>query len=182
MLTSCDIKFGIPEYSSVIKTYIKAFPKSERLPFGLLKHMARRDDIDFKAFYKDGSFAALTFSVETDSIVYVLFLATNEKRRGEGIGSKVIRELGVLYHGKKIVLNMETLEDTEAVNFADRVRRRRFYRKNNFRESPIRLVDKGGSFDTLSLGGKTSLNELDEALSKLNRRSYSYYSFSLEKK
>ena len=64
-------------------------------------------------------------------VVILLYLAISDAVRGKGYGSAVLQAVQKKYAGKRIILNIEEM-DEQAANYAQRVKRKAFYQKNGF--------------------------------------------------
>lgn len=89
----------------------------------------------------------------------------NDKVRGGGYGSRILREFLNMNKGKRIVLN---IEDTRipCTNQKQRDRRKRFYKKNGFKESHCRVLEKKQSFEMLYHGDFVSREEYEMMMKK----------------
>ena len=131
----------------VRELYIEAFPKEERLPWWILWLNTTRKGIDLTAWVEKGKFCAMTASVTTDEMHFLLFFAVAEEMRGQGIGSKILQELKKAHPA--VVLNVEPLLE-EAPNYDQRLRRFGFYRKNGLADTNWNVWEVGGKFRVLS--------------------------------
>ena len=77
--------------------YCEAFPAYERKPFSLIRSMQKKGKSDIWYFEKDGKFAGLVFTINSDDIILIDYLAIASDRRGEGIGSDIIVQLQEFY-------------------------------------------------------------------------------------
>lgn len=137
-----------PAGFSVRRLYLSAFPKEERFPFLFLQMMRLRRSCRFISYYKEGSLAGLSFTVEGRGMVFVLYLAVSENIRSTGIGSEILSYLKNLY-GKPLTLNIEPMDDT-ADNADERRRRYSFYERNGFYNTGYLLRDTQMTYTVLS--------------------------------
>ena len=72
------------------------------------------------------------------SCVYIFYLAVSDRARGGGYGSQTLQQLPLLYPGCQIVVDFEAILP-DAGNNAQRIRRTRFYRRNGFQLTTMRL-------------------------------------------
>jgi GNAT superfamily N-acetyltransferase len=133
------------DFSSAKRLYRSAFPKEERVPFGLLRLLALRKGIDLVCYREGETFCGFTYTVTEGNVVFVLFFAVNEALRGQGYGSSILKFLRRKNPGRTVILNVEPL-DPEAENAEERVRRVRFYEKNGFFDSGYDIDEIGGKF------------------------------------
>ena len=73
----------------VKELYKTAFPKEERRPFFLLNWEMKKRVMEILAVEENG-FAGLLISSFYKDIVLIEFLAIDDGRRGDGLGSKVL--------------------------------------------------------------------------------------------
>ena len=96
------------EYKDVYCLMRTAFPRNEQIPMWLLRVLALRKSVNFRAFYEDEQFCGVLYTVENNKYIFVLYLAVNDQIRSKGYGTKI---LGWLKQNteKIIVLNAESL-------------------------------------------------------------------------
>ena len=133
------------DFSSAKRLYLSAFPKEERVLFGLLRLLALRRGIDLVCYREGETFCGFTYTVTEGNVVFVLFFAVNEALRGQGYGSSILKFLRKKNPGRTVILNVEPL-DSEAENAEERVRRVRFYEKNGFFDAGYDIDEIGGKF------------------------------------
>jgi GNAT superfamily N-acetyltransferase len=133
------------DFSSAKRLYRSAFPKEERVPFGLLRLLALRKGIELVCYREGETFCGFTYTVTEGNVVFVLFFAVNEALRGQGYGSSILKFLRKKNPGRTVILNVEPL-DPEAENAKERVRRVRFYEKNGFFDAGYDIDEIGGKF------------------------------------
>lgn len=139
----------IKNFKEIKKLYKHAFPRSERVPFFLLKRFSKRRDISFTAFYDGGTFCGFSYSVESDTLFLVLYLAVSEAVRGQGYGGKILTYLKDSHPDKTVVLHIEPLDES-APNIEERKSRLNFYLKNGFINTGYFVEEVGGRFLILS--------------------------------
>jgi len=147
-------------YSKVIDLYKKAFTTAKRVPTWLLKFKLRKGKTGFSVVYDDNTWIGLIYTTEYKGIVLVHFLAITESCRSGGYGSKVIDKMKTMHTGKRIILNIETL-DKEEKNYQQRIRRKAFYEKNGFRSSGYIVKEPGEKLEMLIFGGSISKEEIE---------------------
>lgn len=122
----------VNKYNSEIKKlYKEAFPKYERAPMWLLKKLAKKNESGFYGIYDEEKFVGLLYNVYYEDIVFIFYLAIDEKLRGQGYGSKIIQLIKHKYSERRIILNIEKV-DSSYKNNEQRIRRKKFYEKNGF--------------------------------------------------
>lgn len=153
----------LPEYAQIKELMVQAFPREELFPMWLLHVLAMRKKIDFLAYYDGETLCGMTYTVLGENMVFVLYLAVNEKIRSKGYGTAILNHLKSIHSGKSISLNVEPLEQ-RAKNYAQRVRRVEFYKKNGFHHTNYRIADKNGRYLVLSTAKDFSLKDYSALL------------------
>ena len=106
--------------------YLRAFPRWERKPFGIIMKMYRGGRADVWRIIHEGRFAGFATTVNGDELILLDYLAIDRRRRGQGIGSAAMGELQRLYADKGFFVEIESTRE-DAPNRAERGRRKRFY-------------------------------------------------------
>ena len=138
-----ETKKDSKDWKKIKALYLRAFPAVERLPFWLLKKKTQRRIAEFCSLYDDDEWVGFIYTLKNDSLAYVFFLAIDDTRRSHGYGSKLIRLLTERYAGLVIGLSAERPDD-QAENNEQRIRRQKFYQRNDFLHSGYYSVEKGG--------------------------------------
>lgn len=156
---------GKEECKNLFDLYYRAFPREERISLFFLKRKAKSAKADFFGVYDGKKFVGLLYCVYDQDIVYIFWFAVNDKVRGGGYGSKILKEFIRQNEGKRIVLN---IEDTQVPNKnqKQRDRRRRFYLKNGFKECHYRVVEKKESFEMFYHGRNVTREEYEKLLKR----------------
>ena len=156
-----------PHKAQIKARYRSAFPREERLPWWLLRLLAAGKRSELTAFYDGETFCGLAFTAATEDILYVMFFAVAEDRRGQGCGSAILDHMKQSHPGKTVLLNVELLDDA-APNNDQRIRRMAFYRKNGFCDTGHNIWEVGGAFRILSSTGKMDAAAYQRVFLKLS--------------
>ena len=113
------------------RLYKEAFPAYERKPFGIIKAMAKKGKTDLWYFEDEGGFAGLCATINGPDAILIDYLAVARKRRGTGVGTRMLKALLEHYKDYGVFLEIEEL-DENAENSTERVRRREFYLRQGF--------------------------------------------------
>lgn len=116
----------------VKKLYKEAFPRNERLPIFILNRLNKQGTSDFFEIYKKNRFIGMLYNVYYKDIVFILYLAIDNKLRGQGYGSKVLELIKDKFNEKRIILNIEQV-NKNAFNNEQRLKRKKFYQNNGFK-------------------------------------------------
>ena len=106
--------------------YREAFPRCERKPFSIIKAMNKRGKTDLWYFEDEVGFVGMCATINGPDNVLIDYLAVAKKRRGTGVGTRMLAELLGYYKDYGVFLEIEAL-DENAKNNNERIRRRQFY-------------------------------------------------------
>lgn len=140
------------------KLYREAFPAYERKPFSLIRSMQKKGKSDVWYFEKDGKFAGLVFTINSQDVILIDYLAIASKRRGEGIGSEIIAQLGDYYRNKGIFVEIESVFD-KCDNLPERLRRKQFYLNNGMVPMKVMVVLFGVEMELLGINCQLTYDE-----------------------
>ncbi len=126
-----DIKkpSGLIEWFKIYNLYQSAFPASEKKPFSMIRTMWKKGKSDVWYCEEDGKFAGLVITINGPEKILLDYLAVAKNRRGQGIGSGILKKMREKYAGKGVFLEIETVDET-AENYEERKRRKQFYLSN----------------------------------------------------
>lgn len=147
-------------YLKVIDLYKKAFTTVQHIPTWILRFKLRKGKVGFNILYADDIWIGLIYTSEFKDVVLVHFFAISESIRSGGYGSKVIDSMKVTHSGKRIVLNIEELDEQEK-NYQQRIKRKNFYEKNGFRSSGYFVKEPGEKLEMLIFGGNINKEEIE---------------------
>ncbi len=154
------------DYRKVVDLYKKAFPKKERFPLWLLFYKVKSKNAQFSSLYENDNWLGFLYTIEHKNIVLILYLAISETCRSGGYGTKVLTAIREKSVGKRIVLDIEEV-DEKAQNYVQRFRRKRFYEKNDYRSSGYTINEMGQKFEVLILGDSMTKPALKEVYKHL---------------
>lgn len=140
------------------KLYCQAFPSFERKPFSIIRSMQKKGKSDIWYFEKDGKFAGLVFTINSNDVILIDYLAIVSHRRGEGIGSAIITQLRDYYIDKGIFVEIESVFD-ECENKAERLRRKQFYLNNGMIPMKVMVILFGVEMELLGLNCSLTYDE-----------------------
>ena len=163
IISICKIK----DKKAVKDLYRASFPKEEQLPWFILRLAAIHRDIDISCFYNGETLCGFTFTIQTDKIMYIMFLAVKKEFQSMGYGSEILSIYKTNHAEKQIVLIVEPL-NADADNYNDRVRRIRFYEKNGFSDTGYDIKEVGGLFRILSTSSSIDTEEYLKVYKKLS--------------
>lgn len=127
----------------VRRLYISAFPPEERPPLRKLFQRARQGKGRFFAVTEEGRFVGLAYTIQSEALVYLFFLAVEEAYRGQGCGTQMLKQIIAMYPDRTMILSIEDPDDESAENLPQRLRRIPFYENCGFRRLPIKTREAG---------------------------------------
>ncbi len=119
-------------YNEITEFMERVFPKEELMPMWLLNTITKMKKYNFNAYYDGDLFVGILFTIESRDELFVFYIAVNDKIQSKGYGSKLLQMLFEKFPSKPISLFIETMDDKNADNYEQRVRRLAFYEKNGF--------------------------------------------------
>ena len=135
-------------YSDICRLMVTAFPKNEQIPMWILKLLALRKNFNFRAFYDEGQFCGILYTIENSKYTFVLYLAINDKIRSKGYGSQILGWLKD-HTPKIIVLNVESVNQF-STNVQQREKRIAFYQRNGIADTGYTFADRNERYSVLA--------------------------------
>lgn len=139
--------------------------------------MSMRKQLKVHALYDQETFVGMAIYYNSESTVYLAYLAVDPRLRGKGYGSKILRMLEEKYPDQQIVLDIEPL-DPSADNYAQRVSRLKFYQQNGWNRTHELLKDEDGQYEALVDQEKFDKKDFAKTLREM---SLGFYQFRIEK-
>ena len=140
--------------------YERAFPQNERRPMAELLG-EKSGMVEVLAFYHRGSFCGMAATLTSSGLAHIIYFAIEESMRERGLGSMALEAIREQHPGKKVIVDVERVEDG-AGNNDQREKRIAFYRKNGYRETEVRYRWREEDYVILSCGGIMTEREWDE--------------------
>lgn len=142
---------------SIARLYRHAFPLRERMPFWMLRGKMRHGRGEILRLGGE-AFAGFAISWFYADIVLLAYFAICPGCRGGGLGSRALALLRRRYAGKRIAVEIE-MPQADAPNQAQRLRRKAFYLRNGFTQTPLRVCLFGVPMELLRCGDPVSFAE-----------------------
>ncbi len=133
--------------------YKEAFPREEKIPFWMLKMLARGSRGEFYGVYDQDELAGLVYNVHYKDIIYISYLAVDDTKRGSGYGSRILQTIQKKYSDSRIFLCIEEM-DPNAENYEQRVRRKAFYESNGFKMLPFQVKEGIVMYDSMCVADR----------------------------
>ena len=143
---------------NVRQMYLNAFPPAERMPFPVMVAMSKLWHTDFLEFYDGDILCGFVYLAHNRKLVFIMFLAVDEKLRSKGYGSAILHEIQNRYPDKKIIVSIEPC-DAMAPDLALRTSRKAFYSRNGYRETGYRMRLSGVEQELLICNGQFDIRE-----------------------
>jgi len=124
------------QWIRLYRLYQSAFPSSEKKPFSMIVSMQKKGKTDVWYCEQDGRFAGLVITINGPDKILLDYLAVSKKRRGQGVGSAILKKMREQYADKGVFLEIE-LVDEKADNYEERKRRKQFYLSNGMTEMNV---------------------------------------------
>ena len=153
-----DIKQDTSCLTDMERLYNTAFPSDERAPFGWLVHSAKKDNVDFLACLNGEEWVGLLYTVNYNDLSYVFYFAVDEKQRGKGYGTAILKAAKDKYSGRRLFLAIEEVEKKYS-NYNERIKRQRFYENVGFVCTGQKMQEASVIYDLMSIGGRIGNKE-----------------------
>ena len=154
-----------------------AFPPEERPPFFVLRLRARRCT-DWWVIQSGGQNAGFFYVIRDERLAYLFFFAVDEQFRGQGIGSEALRQLLSLYQRQTFFLAVEPPDET-ADNYAMRIRRIGFYRRNGLHPLDQWVREGDVVYSLLGVGNRIESEDYHRLINAW-RSSFPLFSVTME--
>lgn len=106
--------------------YLRAFPASERKPFGIIVKMAKEGRADLWTIRAHGRIAGFAATVNSPELVLLDYFAVRKSLRGRGVGSAALHLFLNQYPDRGVFVEIESTREL-AENQVQREKRKRFY-------------------------------------------------------
>ena len=151
------------DYRSIVELMITAFPPEERIPIWALQLLSMKRNVNFYAWYDKKEFCGITYTIESEKMIFLLYFAVNAQLRSKGYGSRIIEEIKKIAGERENILNVEK-PDEYAENHAQRVQRIAFYERNGFYQTGFDLSIEGTGYLVFSTSVVSDITEFNSIL------------------
>lgn len=126
MLVDKTFSRKLYEYKDVCYLMRTVFPQNEQIPMWLLRVLAFRKNVNFRAFYDDDQFCGVLYTVEDNKYIFVLYLAVNDRIRSKGYGTKILdwlkqnteKEFLFIIRTEFLILNVDLLMKAKPILYS----------------------------------------------------------------
>ena len=151
----------LTEWFRLYRLYQSAFPAGEKKPFSMIRTMCKKGKSDVWYCTDDGKFAGLVITINGPDKILLDYLAVAKNRRGQGIGSEMLKKMREQYSGKGVFLEIEIVDET-AENYEERKRRKQFYLSNNMTPMNVFVELFGVDMELLGFDCQISFDEYQD--------------------
>lgn len=99
--------------------------------------------------------------LNTSNISHVIYFAIDEMLRNKGYGSKALELLHQSKCEKRIMVDIE-VPDPYSENAEQRIKRKNFYLKAGYKETPVKYIWRNENYEILSFGGQITVDEYEK--------------------
>lgn len=114
--------------------YTDAFRKEDRMPFPMMLALSCLWHTDFLAFYDGDTLCGFVYLASLCRLSFIMFFAVGQGLRCKGYGSRILEQVRRLHPKNRIVVSIEPCGG-EGGDSGERLRRKRFYLRNGFKET-----------------------------------------------
>lgn len=144
----------------LIALYKEAFPVEEQLPWKDLMRLTDEMPLDFTAYYDGETFVGFTIVYPYKDYNWLWYFAVSKEQRDRGYGQKILSHIVAKYGNKKLILDMETPDQVDAINKEQRLHRLNFYSRNGFHDTHTHRTFDGIEY-TIMLRGEGTFTSKD---------------------
>lgn len=137
----------------------------EELPAPEVMDLLARAGTGRVAFYDERGFVGYTMVCDATGSLYIAFLAVDEDRRSEGLGSRILAWVDERAQGRPRYLEAEVLDDG-APNAAQRRARMAFYGRNGYEDTGYVVHEGDLAYSVLAKGPGASIEDYVRAVSQ----------------
>ena len=162
MLKAVRADKNIIRNTKIRKMYKASFPDNERIPWRILAR--NLDDSRIMTIYCAGEEpAGMSYVSIHRNIVYLGYLAVEEKLRSKGYGTEMLHVILQAYPESRIVIDIETVTKDSA-NYEERKKRKDFYLRCGFKETGTAYSFYNVEYELLSYNGIVTADEFRDLI------------------
>lgn len=138
MQTTLRAPKTLPDWLRIHLLYRRAFPRSERKPFAMIRKMHREGRTDVWLAEQNGRFAGLAATINGDGVILLDYLAVHPKHRSQGVGSAMLQSLLTHYEGRGLFVEIEAADQDDPTG--EKARRKAFYLRNGLTDMHVTAI------------------------------------------
>lgn len=162
------------EMYKVEELYKESFPENERIPLWFLLWRSKKNFIDYIAFYDNEVFVGYAYLITDKNLTFILYFAISSEVRSHGYGTILLNKIKEDYADNRIVLNIEAI-DEEASNYKQRIKRKKFYLENGYRNASFNIIEYGHLYEVLVNGSGVTMEECQILFRKISGSVLSFF-------
>ncbi len=153
------VKFEQKYYNQVSEIYEKSFPIEER--YITVDKMIKQENTELFCLVNEENVLGFVYLIFYENMIFILYLAVNTDNRSKGYGSYILKWCLNKYMDKKIYLNIEEVKK-DVNDYETRLKRLKFYLKNNFFITNYISKEETESFNILSNNKEIDIEQYKE--------------------
>ena len=153
------VKFEQKYYNQVSEIYEKSFPIEER--YITLDKMIKQEDTELYCLVNEEDVLGFVYLIFYENMIFILYLAVKTDNRSKGYGSYILKWCLNKYMDKKIYLNIEEVKK-DVKDYETRLKRLKFYLKNDFFITSYMSKEETESFNILSNNKEIDIEQYKE--------------------
>lgn len=144
-----------------------AFDPGDAVEWSLLKRRQEEGYGVYDAYVENATVVGITYRCYYPDVTYLLYLAVRKDLRCRGFGQEILK---IVMEQEKapMMLDVESVLETQKEDIQLRVRRKKFYLRNGWQDTGHVLRDDGGYYDILATDGLARDQEFLDAMVKLS--------------
>lgn len=154
-----EVNKHFPQLNEIKEMLTELFPPSEVAPFWFMLARAKEKFVDFLAFYDNDQLIGFSYLISQNDLTNIIYLATPTKVHSKGYGSQILSLLKQRFVNNRFVLTIDELDET-ASNYAQRLKRKDFYAKNDFFPNGLKVQMRKNRFEVLVYNGNCTIKEM----------------------
>ncbi|ULQ59265.1 hypothetical protein K7I13_12310 [Brucepastera parasyntrophica] len=153
------------DYAAVKQLYSAAFPREEQVPFWYPFEKRASVNAAFLNIFDGHIRIGFIYLIFNHDILFIFYLAIDPGLHSKGYRGRGITGIKNKYPGYRIFLNIEAVEGN-AANRESRIKRKKFYTTNGFKESGYMFKQNGKLYEILINGRVMSPGEFTDTIKR----------------
>ena len=150
--------------------YYEAFPEYERIPLEELYEFRAEDKVDISLLDDNGKPVGLIIMYYSDGIPLLSYYAVDHRMRGGGYGTRGIEAIAQVYPG--VIIEIESTYEEDAEDIETRRRRKIFYERNGFVDTPFLVNYFGIEMELMTTAEDFTLDDYFDSYYRLYAEDY----------
>ena len=168
MLSLTPLTPQSPAVGKLRTLYERAFPENERRPFDEMLHETV-PYLELLAIEDGKTCCGLVCLLNAADVSHIIYLAIEESLRSRGYGSAALAALHNARPGRRFIVDIER-DEAGAENTVQRQKRKAFYLRNGYAETPVQYRWRGENYEILAHGGPFSKTDYEGFWKSLDKQ------------